>query len=308
VANDATVPIIPAGSNVPTLLPPALLAANLFVKEVHVDVSEAVPDVLAAGGVVSDEFRLFISYRWQEAAAVADQLFDALSHVNFDVFLDRFRQAPGNNFALRINEALADMAFVLVLETPLIAQSPWVGLEVAYARNNRLGLLALQLPRGVALPQIRQSERKSLRANDLVAGGALVPQACADLVQWVRVEHGRALAERQRYVRNNMRDAILDRNGIVIAGRSGLLHTAGGVGGVATYGVRVTARTPALGDFHDCDGAALLGEKRVIVGPIVQLRQLRASRLQWLRRRTGVELFDEADMVDVAEDMVGGVL
>jgi len=305
---DQVIPILPMRSDPSVLLPGPIAAYH--TKFIATDVAEVVPDILAAAGVTSDEFRIFISYRWQEASALADQLFDALARVNFDIFLDRFRQAPGVDFALRINEALADMAFVLVLETASIAQSPWVGMEVAYARNNHLGLLALHLPSGTALTQIDSDHRIDLNRSELTRAPSgqeiATGTAIARVVERVRAEHGRALAERQRYIRGNMRDALLFAGaGSVVEGPSGVLHVAGGG---LDYGICVTARPPALGDFQNCDRATSPGETRVVGGPTAQLRRLRQSRMEWLSERTDIRLFDEADMVDIAQDVVGGAL
>jgi hypothetical protein len=307
-SRDRVIPILPVEGDPRQLLPDAI--AGHHAKAIHTDVSEAVPDILAAAGVTSDEFRIFISYRWQDASSLADQLFDALARVNFEIFLDRFRQAPGTDFAGRINEALADMSFVLVLETKTIAQSPWVGMEVAYARNNHLGLLALHLPNSAALTRIDPDHRIDVDRGDLTLGasGPIISNdlALARVVERVRAEHGLALAERQQYIRGNMRDALLFAGaGSVVQGASGVLQVAGGAG---EYGINVTARPPALGDFQDCDVGANPGATRVVGGPTVHLRRLRQSRIEWLSGRTSIRLFDEADIVDIARDVVGGTL
>jgi hypothetical protein len=57
---------------------------------------------------------LFISYRRKEAAVIADQLFDEMSHRGFRVFLDRFSGTSGKLFPQEIAEEIADRDVVLV--------------------------------------------------------------------------------------------------------------------------------------------------------------------------------------------------
>ena len=96
-----------------------------------------------------DAFRVFISYRWDETGAVAQQLFDALSHQQFDVYLDRFRTNPGTDFLERIRFELADKVCVLLLDSQHVGKSVWVRGEYAFARAYKLGPIAFDLPGGI---------------------------------------------------------------------------------------------------------------------------------------------------------------
>src|SRR4051794_5182848 len=97
-------PVFPASvkKGIKSLLPEKL-------REVNVDfwlrsVEEAIPSILALSGLTSDNPRIFISYRQNEANALAVQIFHALAEKNFDVFLDHFRISPGVNFQVRLTQ------------------------------------------------------------------------------------------------------------------------------------------------------------------------------------------------------------
>ncbi len=77
---------------------------------------EAVPAMLALSNMTAVVPKIFVSYRQTESAALAIQLFDALSHAGFDVFLDHFRIPPGVNFQSRLTQELGDKSMVLFLE------------------------------------------------------------------------------------------------------------------------------------------------------------------------------------------------
>lgn len=57
---------------------------------------------------------VFLSYIRKEARDVADQLFDALGHRGYGVYLDQFSGVPGRIFPEQIAEELADKAVLLL--------------------------------------------------------------------------------------------------------------------------------------------------------------------------------------------------
>jgi TIR domain len=68
-------------------------------------------------------------------------LADLLSRLRFDVFLDRFRLAPGVDFVERIVDELVDKAMIVAVDTRHAVRSSWVRHEVATAVNRRLEAL-----------------------------------------------------------------------------------------------------------------------------------------------------------------------
>jgi hypothetical protein len=179
--NFQILPVLPetARRMATALLPVPLNAINIAFWGQAIE--EAMPAVFQVAGITAAQPRVFISYRQSDTASAAIQLFDALSHDGFDVFLDHFRVPPGVNFA-RLRQELGDKAMVLVLESPDLASSPWVAFEIAEARACGLQVLpqsTLAVPRS-KLVSIRRSAagcplpilRPTTRSNWPHSGGA----------------------------------------------------------------------------------------------------------------------------------------
>ena len=130
------------------LLPPELQHVN--VEFWSSSVAQAAPAVFSRANLTAESPRIFISYRQKDSSALAIQLFDALSHEGFDVFLDHFRIPPGVNFQSRLTQELGDKSMVLVIESADILNSPWTLYEINVAKTCSLGLLALRAPGGRA--------------------------------------------------------------------------------------------------------------------------------------------------------------
>ena len=87
----------------------------------------------------------------------------------FDVFLDRFALPPGEDFQKRLDEDLGDKAFVVLLESSDLRNSPWVQHEITYAHSHRIEVLALTLPGVVEaqlVPAIDEAFRIRLSEGD----------------------------------------------------------------------------------------------------------------------------------------------
>jgi hypothetical protein len=76
-AYHVVLPLLPQGASVQNL--PAGIAANLVCRyQPNTIVVDALPEVLVQSGLALDGFRIFISYRHDDCATAAEQLFDAL--------------------------------------------------------------------------------------------------------------------------------------------------------------------------------------------------------------------------------------
>jgi hypothetical protein len=203
-AVEAALPILPVvvGSEY-ELLPGLVEALNAMSLGQGQD--EVVAAILRMLGLAEAERRVFISYRRQDTTPLAEQLRHALLDRGFDVFIDRFAIAPGDDVQRRIDIELGDKAFVLVLESPTIRESSWIQHEIDYAVEHRLGLHSLIVPgvtpkqRIVALDDLR----RELAADDLV-GGELKPQVLEDVCRELEIIH----ASRLRRHRERMLDAL----------------------------------------------------------------------------------------------------
>ncbi|HSS52618.1 MAG TPA: toll/interleukin-1 receptor domain-containing protein, partial [Thermoanaerobaculia bacterium] len=159
-------PVFPLAAKVGVAdrLPEAFRPLN--VKFWSKSTAEALPAILALGGLTFENPRIFISYRQKESAALAVQLFEALARENFDVFLDSFRIPPGVDFQVRLTQELGDKSMVLLLESAGILDSPWTSYEINVAKTCGLGIFALQTPGGRDVPGVDDAVRRRLAAAD----------------------------------------------------------------------------------------------------------------------------------------------
>jgi len=305
-----TLPIFPlaAKTRVSSLLPEGFLAPNVEFWSRRV--TEAIPAVLASAGLTSEAARIFISYRQKDSAALAMQLFDALAHENFDVFLDHYRIDPGVNFQARLTQELGDKAMVLLIESAGILDSEWTTYEINVAKECGLGIFALHPPGGKAVPGVDEAIRRRLAPDDFneksfSAAATLEPEVLDEVVERVKREHGRALVRRRQVLRSSFDAALL------LAGVSGhtfdefgILHVARP--GDGEYRVWLTPRPPELMDFHathlHCDPAV----RGVVIGLSRLMEPPRAQRTNWLANLCQIRLVDEGRLKDAAMAIAQG--
>jgi hypothetical protein len=80
---------------------------------------ERLAGVLLEGlGLVRKSRRLFISYKRSETQGVAIQLYEALDHGGFGVFLDTLSIRPGEPFQEVLWHRLADTDVIVLLDSP----------------------------------------------------------------------------------------------------------------------------------------------------------------------------------------------
>ncbi len=100
IAGNNTLTVFRKGASPTTYLPEGPLRA-LNAQFWDRNITECIPAILSRSGLSLPDQRIFISYRRLEAQPLAEQLFDALTHEGFDVFLDRFSIRPGIDFQTR---------------------------------------------------------------------------------------------------------------------------------------------------------------------------------------------------------------
>jgi hypothetical protein len=305
-------PVFPlaARPSIGSLLPPAYNHLNVdFWSQ---SIVEAIPAVLARSGLAVENPRIFISYRQRDSSALAMQLFDALSHENFDPFLDHFRIPPGVNFQSRLTEELGNKSMVLLIESANILDSEWTTYEINVAKTCSLGIFALHVPGGVYVAGIDPSIREDV-SDGMFEGGAFTPNAellpgpLAALVGRIKLEHDRALATRRQMLLSSLEGALL-QNGIggpFPAGPGGLrVHSPTG----KEYLVWITPRPPALTDFHAVHGQTVAPERGVVIGLSRLMEPGSLARTDWLAGLCQIELIDEGQMKQAAAQMAQGVL
>ncbi len=163
--------------------------------------SDAARTLLRTLGLLEQERRVFISYRRGEGEAIAEQLWDRLTRLDFDVFLDRYRVAPAVNFQEFLFLELSDKAFVVLIESPTAHERTWIQHEVTYALQHMIGLLGLRFPRATGFPAIHDGFRQQLVDTDL-EGSVGGPQRLAEatlnaVVERIEREHAQILRSRR---------------------------------------------------------------------------------------------------------------
>ena len=162
-------------------------------------------------GLVEQERKVFLSYRRSESTQMALQLHTELVRRRFDVFLDRFALPPGEDFQKRLDEDLGDKAFVVLLESSDLRNSPWVEHEITYAHSHRIDVLAITLP-GVAepnlVPVIDEAFRIRLSETDCAADGQLTANTLGFILERIELAHAKALRRRREQMLGSLRDQL----------------------------------------------------------------------------------------------------
>lgn len=307
----SVLPVFPlaAKTGVTSLLPADFHAVN--VEFWTRSVVEAIPAVLAVAGLTSVSPRIFISYRQKESAALAMQLFDALAHENFDVFLDHYRINPGVNFQARLTQELGDKSMLLLIESSGILDSEWTNYEINVAKTCGLGIFALHPPGGKAVPGVDEAARLRLRSD--FAGGKfsataiLEPAVLQEVVERVKREHDRALVRRRRLLRTSFEDA-LRLEGVTDHhfDEYGILHVARP--GPKEYRIWLTPRPPELEDFHTTHLHSRVPIRGVVIGLSRLMEPPRMQRSGWLAGLCQLQLIDEGRLKQAASDIARGTL
>ena len=290
------------GPNLAAQLPAAFMT-RLATSVQSFDIGPVLPKIARAAGILSDNFRLFISYRHEDAAAVASQLFHALSEHMFDVFLDRFSSRTGDDFVALIKEELADKACLLVLETPRIGRSAYCRQEVATATKYSLGIMAVDLS-GSKQVFLEIPTRLDLNKSPLGDDSPLNAIDLRTVLEFVESNYDQQISRRFRAQDLTLHQSILS---------AGLSPVAKGIGqyevdnGTHRYEVGMSSRPPGVGDFIRAEQPA--GNVRgILFGPLSVLRTARATEIGWLADKSGVRAIDEGHVQRSLEDIAHRVI
>ncbi|MDF1595148.1 MAG: toll/interleukin-1 receptor domain-containing protein [Acidimicrobiia bacterium] len=304
----AVLPVLKSGLDPYAVLPPSI--QHLNASRFDANIGESVLDVLGAAGIAPTENRVFISYKTEDGSSLADSVFDALAHAGFDVFLDRFRLDPGVDFEVRLFEELADKAMVVVVESPLIATSPWVRMEVGFSAKHLLGLLALHAPdAGYAPVPSRQRltlSKGEVRGSFVHRDLHLTKQGRAQVVDRVRTAHAAAINRRERLLRLSALWSLIS-SGVVPAD----IHlSAEGLDVTSisrSYAISLSPRPAQLEQFYRTERrVAGSGRDPAVVSPVAGLGGGRRSKLGWLAEKADVSHFDVTGLSELADLIAAG--
>jgi hypothetical protein len=150
--------------------------------------------------------RLFISYRRSETQAIAIQLYEALDHHGFDVFLDTVSIRAGEPFQEILWHRLADTDVIVLLDTPGFMKSRWTVQELARANSTSIQVLQLVWPTHRLDASAAFSKAIALTGTDFSSSTSIGPDARLkeDVIEKVTIEveslRARAIAARYAYL------------------------------------------------------------------------------------------------------------
>jgi hypothetical protein len=309
-ANWEVVPVMPAGTTPSAYLPIEWqgINASFWTR----DPAESLWAVIQRAGLAPEESRLFISYVRRDTTPVADQLFAALTQEGFDVFLDRSSVPVGVQFQERLMQDLVDKAMVVFLNSAGVAQSKWVGEEIATIKTYRLGLLELRLPDGQKRNDIDPDFTQVLDVGDLETAGAdyaagarkLSEKALTSIVERIKATHGRALHRRRYELIDNFAAALMaaGKTAQVLPDGTFILPASGSQNEAV---VGLTTRLPELGDFCSLHQRGSVSSNRAgwLISPSPFFLAQRQAHVSWLGRLSNIQHANEAQISQLAADL-----
>jgi hypothetical protein len=296
-ANYLCLPLFPAGSRISAdnLLPGKYSRFNAAFWSAHI--SESLTLILQKVGMTPRDPRIFISYRRDDSHDLANQLFNELVRHRFTPFLDLYSVDAGENFQDVLHQHLADKSFVLVLESTQIFDSKWVKDEIDFARQNGLGLMALNLDPNVTLPGVGEDRRYRIYPADWDRA-VLTRFALDQLVDRIKLLHDRAVFLRRQQLSSSFIALLLAKNlPSPSVSPAGFLELWRGLypNLIADWVFWMTSRPPTLDDFHFV--AMEKDEARPshagILGPRPAYTTRRQALMDWLADTVGIEYWDE---------------
>jgi TIR domain-containing protein len=304
-ANAGAVAIVPEGVDPDLVLPPAL--RRFHVIRFRGRPWDTALEVLAAGRAEDSERRVFISYSHADGVDEAHAVLHALAEARFSVFLDAFGLAPGSDFEERLRHQLMDKAFLVLIETPRAIASEWVGRELSFARQHRLGIVSVHPEASEAtLPQVFPAQRWSLPAGALerrAGSAALKPGAADDLREFVTLRHEMTILRRRYELERGLRAALA---AVGVSGRS-VRRTVGGLE-VDTarrrWSVSLRPRPASLLDMHAA--ARQAPPRRPVMVSATPQGQPEREALAWLAESSGVAHCDEGLLLPLARGIAKG--
>ena len=267
----------------------------------------AATEVLLAAGIGDDILRVFISYRHDDCAAIAGQIFHELAERRYAVFLDRFCGAPGQDFVGQILAELFDKGILLVLETHATHQSPWVQSEVAMALAHGIGVFKVNLPGSpdslpadfaVDMCQVKSSISDTTRLSD---GDIKI------IASEFRALHPRLGAARREHLAQQVDFALsfAVMRGATDNGSAYGMRVFSGQNTTKLFGLMSSARPPGAGRFREAaEAAAQTSTQAILTGPLVYQLPRDGHVTDWLGRVNNVRPVDEGRLLQELSGLI----
>jgi hypothetical protein len=139
-------PVVDGLENFTVSTPAVLRYINGFELNSRRQIESLTGLILESFGLLRSGRKLFISYRREESAHVAIQLFEQLEKHGFEVYLDTHSLRKGEPFPEELWHRLADTDVMVLLNTPNFLKGEWAQKELAKANALKIGILQILWP------------------------------------------------------------------------------------------------------------------------------------------------------------------
>jgi hypothetical protein len=209
------VPVVSSAARVSVELPAELRSINaMFHDPADTGLRRVVTAALQCLGLMPAQRRVFVSYRREESADVALQLYEALSARHFDVFLDTHSVSVAADFQAALWHRLCDSDVLLMLDTPDYFTSRWTTAEWGRAIAKHISMLQLVWPDHTPVRESHFATSKKLIHTDF-NGTRLVPAVVNDVALELERVRSVSVALRHSNMVGTLRTAIEDLGGSV---------------------------------------------------------------------------------------------
>lgn len=281
------VPLLPvvssldkAAAELPAILQPL---NHLSYADTGVDMIAAT--LLESVGLLPRQRRVFISYRRDEAATAATQLFNALVERQFDVFLDSQGTAPAAEEEALSWHRLYDADVLLMLDTPAYFEHRWTNAEFGRVLAKGISVLKVSWPDASASMRSATASVVKLAATDITPdSGRVADDALVRICQQLEEVRSQNHAVRSVNLISSIRIAIQAIGGKMLgvsAHRAVHLQLPDG----EQLTVYPTAGVPVPFDLQ----AAVMhtpGQPVAVVYDPIGLHQEGLTHLDWLKTHT----------------------
>lgn len=175
------IPVISEGDQLHAELP-ELLQRFSYVNYADGGVHAISTALLESVGLLPQHRRVFISYRRDEAATVAAQLFDAIQARQFDVFLDSQGTAPAEDVEALSWHRLYDSDVLLMLDTPAYFENRWTNAEFGRVLAKGISVLKVTWPDAEVSLRSATASVVKLSSTDITADGGRVAEDALALI------------------------------------------------------------------------------------------------------------------------------
>lgn len=251
---------------------------------------ELVGAILEGLGIADRERGIFISYRQADASSVAVQLHHALAERGFKVFLDLFEYGKAYDIQAKIAEALEDMVFVLILQSPQMHESHWVDKEITQALESQLPILVLKWAdagvRVEKLDSLPGGMRMVLDRHRDFDGDRLLPAKVGEILDKVEDDHLEGILRRRKETINAARIAAESKGWTVVERPRWRLEMDHTIRALPPRLLQITSRLARGEDLYSVDQVpdrGILGLKwhKLVLQRATELPDYRKRFLEW---------------------------